>query len=336
MARKRSLQADKNDDTQLRHGYTRHEGVDMGDPTKDGTYQFGQVCPFFFSYEGVTIPLEGMYRGSSAFMVGGGPSLLKEKYEKLYLPGVLTFGMNNSAKLIRPNMWSCVDDPCRFLYSVWKDPQIMKFVPQTSFGKQIWKSTVIKGKQMWEVAKKPDGHDERVGDCPNVIGYRRNEKFHAARFFTENTINWGCHKKYGGCRSIMLASIRIMFLLGIRKIYLTGVDLKMDDANKYSFKEGRTKGAIKNNTHTYQRMLTEYFPQMKPEADKFGLEILCCNKESDICKIFPYISFEDAIAEATKDIGNTADEKTEGMYLAIKEKTKHGTWEACCKATGAV
>jgi len=330
MARMLSLEADKNDDTQLRHGYDRHEGTDTGDITGNGTYPHGQICPYFFTYEGTNVFLDGMYRGGTAFLIGGGPSLLKEKYHKLRSPGILTFGMNNSARLVRPNMWTCVDDPSRFLYSIWKDPQIMKFVPQASFKKPLWKSIVIDGEQKWEQA------EEKVGDCPNVIGFRRNEKFHAPRFFTENTINWGCHKKHGGCRSVMLSSIRILFILGIRKIYMVGVDLKMDDENKYSFNEGRTKGAIKNNNHTYNRMLTEYFPQMKPQADKWGLEIICCNSESDLCKTFSHVSFDDAIKEASHDLGDISQEKTEGMYLAFPEKQKHGTWEACAKVTGAV
>jgi hypothetical protein len=330
MARMLSLKKDKNDDTQFRHGYQRHVGDDTGDITGNGTFHYGQNCPYFFTYEGATVSLDGMYKGASAFLVGSGPSLVKEQYNKLKMPGVLTFGMNNSAKIVRPNMWTCVDDPCRFLYSVWMDPSIMKFVPQASFEKPIWDSTVKDGKQQWRLTK------TKVGDCPNVFGYRRNEKFHAPRFFTENTINWGCHREYGGCRSVMLAAIRIMFILGIRRIYLAGVDLKMDEENKYSFAEGRTKGAIKNNQNTYNRMLTDYFPKLKQEAEKWGLEIICCNAESDLCKIFSHRSFEDAIKDVTYDIGDITQEKTEGMYLAQNEKQRHKTWEACAKATGAI
>lgn len=325
-----SLKTDKNDDTQFRHGYERHVGDHLGDITANGTFPYGQNCPFFFTFEGANVSLDGMYKGSTGFLVGSGPSLLKEKYNMLKMPGVLTFGMNNSAKLVRPNMWTCVDDPCRFLYSVWTDPTIMKFVPQASFQKPIWDSTFKDGKQQWQETKL------KVGDCPNIYGYRRNEKFHAPRFFTENTINWGCHKQYGGCRSVMLASIRIMFLLGIRKIYMVGVDLKMDEENKYSFDEGRTKGAIKNNTNTYNRMLKEYFPGIAKEAEKWGLQIICCNKDSDLCKVFPHVSFDDAIKDATHDLGDVTKERTEGMYLAINEKKKHKTWEACAKATGAI
>lgn len=330
MARMLSLKEDRNDDDQFRHGYERHVGADTGDITGNGTFHYGQNCPFFFTYEGANVSLDGMYKGCSAFLVGSGPSLAKENYNLLKSPGVLTLGMNNSASLVRPNMWTCVDDPCRFLYSVWMDPTIMKFVPQAALKKPLWDSTFKDGKQQWRLTK------TKVGDCPNIFGYRRNEKFHAPRFFTENTINWGCHKDYGGCRSVMLAAIRILFILGVRRIYLAGVDLKMDEENKYSFNEGRTASAIKNNQHTYARMLKEYFPNIAPEAKKWGLEICCCNKESDLCKIFPHVSLEDAVKEAAYHLGDVTKERTEGMYLAINEKTRHKTWEACAKATGAI
>ena len=115
MPRMLSMKEVRNDDDQLRHGYERHVGSDIGDITVNNTYKFGQLCPFFFTYEGATVNLDGIYRGSTAFLVGSGPSLLKEKHQLLKSPGVLTLGMNNSAKLVRPNMWTCVDDPCRFL-----------------------------------------------------------------------------------------------------------------------------------------------------------------------------------------------------------------------------
>lgn len=327
MARMMSMCTDKNDDTQFRHGINQKEGTDTGDPTVGGTFGFGQVCPFFFNNEGASIFLDGMYRGATCFLVGGGPSLLKEDYKQLYNPGVLTLGMNNSAKTVRPNMWACVDDPCRFLYSIWRDPKIMKFIPQAALKKPLWNSTFVNGEQIWkEVTVTP-------ASCPNVIGYRRNEKFCAKRFLTEDTINWGCHKDFGGCRSVMLAALRIMFLLGIRRVFMVGVDLKMDDENKYSFPEGRSASAIRNNNNTYKRMLTDYFPQLKPEFDKWGYQVFCCNKDSDVCNIFPHVPFQEAINSATAEFGDVSQEKTEGMYLAIDEKRKHSTYEACVTAT---
>lgn len=325
-----SLNEAKDDDHVLRHGYTQHEGTDCGDPTMNGTYQFGQYCPMFFNREGATIPLEGMYRGGTCFLIGGGPSLAKIDQQQMTKPGVLTFAMNNSVKVIRPNMWTCVDDPSRFLYSIWKDPKIMKFVPMAHFTKELWDSTNRFGVDNWKKAP------ELVHACPNVWGYRRNEKFAAHRFLTENTINWGCHKDFGGCRSVMLAAFRIIYLLGIRRLFLVGVDLNMSaDQGGYAFAEGRSKGAINNNNATYARMIKEYFPTLKPHFDKAGFQVFNCNPDSAL-KVFPHVPYEEAIKIATTDCGDTSKEKTEGMYLKMSEKVRIGSQEKCFKATQGV
>ena len=41
--------------------------------------------------------------------------------------------VNNSWSLLRPTLWTCVDDPCTMLDIGWKDPGIMKLVP---YGKE--------------------------------------------------------------------------------------------------------------------------------------------------------------------------------------------------------
>ena len=157
MARMLSLNEAKGDDNVLRHGYDRHVGMDMGDPTANGTYKYGQYNPMFFNREGATLPLEGMYRGWPCFLIGGGPSLATLDLNQLNRPGVLTFGMNNSSKVFRPDLWTSVDDPSRFLYSVWLDPRIKKFVPMAAFPKGLWDSTSRGGKDNWAKAKKVVG-----------------------------------------------------------------------------------------------------------------------------------------------------------------------------------
>lgn len=316
----------RDDDHVLRHGYEVHVGANTGDPTMAGTYKYGQYCPMFFNREGATLHLEGLYRGGSCFLIGGGPSLATIDVKKMEQPGILTFAMNNSVKMIRPNMWTCVDDPSRFLYSIWRDPKIMKFVPMAHYNKELWDSSFRDDKSFWQKAP------VLVQDCPNVIGYRRNEKFAEHRFLTENTINWGCHKDFGGCRSVMLAAFRIIYLLGIRRLFLVGVDLNMGPDKGYAFAEGRSKGAISNNNHTYARMINEYFPKLKPYFDKAGYQVFNCNPESAL-KVFPHVPYEEAIKIATYDIGDTTKEKTEGMYLKLSEKMRLATQEACFQAT---
>jgi hypothetical protein len=118
--RQRSLRIDKNDDGAFRHPYGRNTNMNMDS-------EFGQHIPFFFTREGSAIDLVGQYKGRSAFLICNGPSFVKLNRNLLSEPGVMTFGINNGPKTFRPNFWTCVDDPVRFLKSIWLDPKITKF-----------------------------------------------------------------------------------------------------------------------------------------------------------------------------------------------------------------
>ena len=180
--RMNSLAIDHHDQAKLRHGRSLHEG---------GTLcgEFFQACPFFFTREGAALSLVGLHRGAAAFLMAGGPSagaLDKEPLRRCW-----TMTLNNAHSSYRGQANIIVDDPCRFNLSMWLDPTIQKFVPMGHFEKPLWDNRRLgvngHSQQQWELAK------VKVGDCPNVIGYRRNERFHAPRWLYEDTINWGNH-----------------------------------------------------------------------------------------------------------------------------------------------
>jgi hypothetical protein len=154
--------------------------------------------------------------------------------------------------------------------------------------------------------------DTKVGECPNVWFYRRNERFAADQYLFEDTINWGNHKDYGGGRSIMLAAIRVLFYLGIRTIYLLGCDFKMDNNYRYHFEQNRSDGSVKGNTETYKQLI-ERFKQLKPTFEQYGLQIFNCYSDSGL-KTFPFISVEQAVKQASKQLPDVAHERTEGLY----------------------
>ena len=298
--RQRSLKNDKHDDSAFRHPYGRNNDMKLDS-------EYSQHIPFFLTREGAEINLIGQYKGGSIFLICNGPSFVKLDHDMLKLPGIMTFGVNNGPKTFRPNFWTCVDDPARFLKSIWMDPKITKFVPQAHFEKPIFDN------DKWEMMA------AKVGDCPNVMGFRRNEKFQANRFLTETSLNWGNHKDFGGCRSVMLPSLRIPFLLGFRKIYLLGCDMKMSETYAYHFDEQRSKGAVNCNNTTYDRLKNEYLPELKPHFEAAGLQVFNCNPDSEL-KVFPFISFNDAIKEATAGIPDYRTERVWGMYSKPEEK----------------
>jgi hypothetical protein len=221
----------------------------------------------------------------------------------------MTYGINNGARTIRPNLWSCVDDPQRFLKSIWLDPCIQKIVPHSFAEKPIFDN------EKWQKANMV------VGQCPNVVYFHRNEKFHADRWLYEDTVNWGNSGDNGGGRSVMLASLKIMFLMGFRNVFLMGADFKMSETNTYHFDEQRHDGAVRGNNNTYNQLKNEFFPALKPHFDKEGFNVYNCNPESEL-KVFDFVDFNDAIQFATKNLGDVDNERTWGLYSKPKERGK--------------
>jgi len=304
--RMKSLTKDQNDINQLRYGRFRNMGATVSS-------EYYQPSPFFFTRESAVLPLVGIYRGTSAFLICSGPSFASLDKNLLRTPGVWTMATNNASVSFKTNASITVDDPCRFNASMWLNPFITKFIPCSHFEKPLWDNRFLENKgQQWGPS------NIVVGDCPNVIGFRRNEKFVPERFLYEDTINWGDHKKWGGGRSVMLAALRILFLLGFRKVYLLGVDLYMSGDKKYHFDEERTPNAIRGNMSTYKKLI-DRFAKLQPFFLAENFIVKNCNPESKLTA-FPFIKYEDAINEATSVVGDTSKEKTSGMYTSLEEK----------------
>lgn len=277
--------------------------------------EYFQYMPFFFSSEGNNdYSSVGMYKGSHAFLICGGPSFSELDHNKL--KNCLTMGLNNSIKTFRTDMWVSVDEPSRFLKSIWLDPKIKKFVPYVNEDMELWDNTI----DHWGPLKNPMNTDKnlKVRQCPNVTFFRRNDKFESSRWLFEYTFNWGDNAKWGGGRSVMLPALKILFILGIRNVYLLGCDLLMDENHKYHFDEKRDAGAQKGNMNTYKKMIEVYFPKLKPEFDKYGFKVFNCNKDSRL-KVFPYISYDEAIRRAT-DVLDIDNEISYGMYRKYSDK----------------
>jgi len=308
--RERGLKRDENDQRALRHGRERHVGFSF-------EQEYFQYMPFFFSSEGnVDYKSVGNYRGAHAFLICGGPSFGELDHNKL--KNCLTMGVNNSAKTFRPDMWTCVDQPSRFLKSIWLDPKIQKFVPFDHTESELWNNTPNEWGPLYEPGNKKN--PMRVRQCPNITYFRRNEKFEPSRWLFEYTFNWGDHSKWGGGRSVMLVAFKLMFILGIRNVYLLGCDLNMDEKNKYHFDENRDKGAQRGNMSTYKKMIEVYFPKLKPYFDSYGFKVFNCNPESRLT-VFPHMPFDEAVAKASDPL-SVETEISCGMYRKYEEKMR--------------
>ncbi len=260
-----------------------------------------QSPPLLFTGDGHSVPLGDVMRGCAAFLIAGGPSFASVDRALLETPGCLTMGLNNSAKTFRPCLWCSVDDPSHFMKSIWLDPRILKFVPAEHARKPIFDN------EAWQTS------GILVGDCPNVLFYRRNERFDADRFLTEETINWGDHARHGGGRSVMLPALRLLHFLGVRTVYLLGVDFRMTADSTYHFEQDRSQGSIVGNTKTYH-LMTQRFRALLPSFEEAGFAVYNCNPESAL-DVFPFVTLKEAIAAATAELpSRIAAERTAGLY----------------------
>lgn len=269
-----------------------------------------------------------MHNGGSCFLVCSGPSLNKLDLSKLNNAGIYTVGINNSVRTFRPNAFVSVDDPANFIMSIWHDPKITKF---TMFGKR--------NKQLWDNNKWKESK-LIVSDCPNIVYYKDNEHLkYSEEWLKEETINWGNHthrcENCGqmrpvpekgraprecpnckctdfGCRSVMLAALKIIYVLGFRKAFIIGADFTMTDDNKYAFNQERSSGSMKNNNVTY-RKLNARFDKMRPIFERNGYYVFNATPNSNL-NSFVKIDYEDAIKIAAAGFENVDKERTFGMY----------------------
>ena len=254
-----------------------------------------------------TTALRNILAGRDVFLAGGGPSANTHPLEQLNLRGTWTMCVNNMAghHRFRPHAFVCTDPPEKFCDSIWLDPQIMKFIPDAK----------LEGGRAKIRTKKQDGTfvpTERNGqqiftrDCPNTWGVKRRKwMFCDDTFFTDDAAPNGNYSegvaKTGERKTIctMLFAIRILRHLGARRVFLIGVDFKMDPTKEahenYAFGELRDPGACHSNNSQYV-IVNDWLVRLQAAGvfAKFGMELYNCNQFSGL-KAFPYVPFETAL-----------------------------------------
>lgn len=297
---------DKGDANQASWGRQRHEGFSIS------KQKFLQPAPLFFTQDHHPLWLCDMYRGRSAFLIASGPSFAELDHGPLRQPGMITMGLNNSPRSFRPNLWTCVDSPDHWIRSIWLDPLIQKFVPTSMAPRRIFNS------DSWEFMR------TKVGDCPNVVYFKRNEHFQAKQYLWEDCINWGNHKDYGGGRSVLLAAVRILFSLGIRRIFLLGVDLDMSATRTYHFDQKRHPGSVSGNMDTYSKLNT-WFKELRPIFEAEDFHVFNCNAKSKLTA-FDYVRYDDALTfvHEEMDLVNYATERSRNLYDTETREKEEG------------
>jgi len=251
--------------------------------------------------------LVNFYAGGSAFLVCGGPSLTQLDLSLLKQRGVLVAAFNNvAATTVQPNLWVSSDPVGHFCDIIWRDPTILKFVPLSRMNNNI---------RVWEGDKLVEG--PVVSSMPSLIWYDLRSGFIADRWLYEPECVWGNEGAnagdagYTGARSTMLSAIKILFVLGIRTIYLLGADFKMEvGKDNYAFPQARSRESVSHNNRTYE-VLVKRFELLLPYFEKENFEIFNCNFQSNL-RVFPFISYEEALERATFALPKEVN--TFGMY----------------------
>jgi hypothetical protein len=238
-----------------------------------------------------------LWRNSPAFLVCGGPSLKQIDLTLLQERGVVSLGVNNVAAHARTTAFVFDDPPEKFHHSLFQDPRVLKFVPHPKLKKG---ETRIKTADRFRYT----GRQVRDG-YPSVVGFRRCCEWNPETFLTNEEASWGNnlngHNKNGRPRilSTMLLGIRLMHFLGVRRVYLLGVDFGMDPANgttgNYAFAQERDQGAIDSNNHAYS-VLNTMLIELRPILEKAGFQLFNCNEHSRL-RAFDYVPFADALED---------------------------------------
>lgn len=271
---------------------------------------------------GESASLANLYRGRSAFLVCGGPSLRDMDLSHLGRRGILTMAVNNAAAVVRPHLWVSVDDPGNFHDRIWKDPGVLKFVPMGHAAKHL---RVKRGERF-------DPSAYRVAQMPGVFFFRRASRFCAGTFLTEPRVCWGCGEGvedglgHTGKRSVMLAAVRLLHYLGVRSLYLVGADFRMvEGAGNYGFDQDRTASSVRGNNATYAA-LDARFAALRPLLEADGMAVHNCTPGSGLTA-FDRMDYGVAVQRAGAECAGVLD--TRGWY---DERAKPADPSNCSEA----
>ena len=111
----------------------------------------------------------------------------------------------------------------------------------------------------------------------------------------------------------MLAALRLLFHLGIRRLYLLGCDFHMRYGEQnYAFPQARTRESVRGNNRAYH-VLDARFHKLRPYFHREDYRIFNCTPQSGLTA-FPYLPFDAAVVEARKNM--PGEIITKGMYDA--------------------
>lgn len=224
-----------------------------------------------------TVDLRGLYRGRTAVLLGGAPSLMEQPYQLLEQRGVLVLAMNNAARHVRPALFCGADNPNCYDPQILQDPCIMKF------GNIQWAKTKVDmhgdGRAYWEY--------------PGMLFWRPKSNPPWDELFVDiSDVPW--------YRNTLLVSIHILYNMGVRRIILAGSDFMSGAQGDYA--HGQELGTLEKrwNLQLYNNLVRE-LRLLKPIFEANGLELLDSSKNSRLAPVYQHIDLQAAVALCLSD-----------------------------------
>jgi hypothetical protein len=211
--------------------------------------------------------LEDRYRGRAGALICGGPSFQNVDASLIRGSGMVTMALNNSIRSYRSDLWLGVDPPLsQFDPTLWADSRVLKFIPERRVEEAVTLGAV------------------------NVAVYKRCERWCSEVIFDPSGPIADSRRGDGG-RTSMVDAIRVLFLLGVRKICLFGVDFHQSRSHGYHYPVPGYERRIAANNRLYERM-TRRLARMRPIMEAAGLRIFNCNPDSHL-EVFEKIVWPD-------------------------------------------
>lgn len=222
------------------------------------------------------------YLSQTVFFLCTGPSL--NNYDLTKLNNKITYSIKTIPLThYKTTMWCGMEKHNEISAEILEDPTIIKFVSDNVYNANY----VTNGKL------------KTFYNLQNIFWFSLSIHYQANTFFSSPDVSWGLPKnardedRIPGRRSIMLASFKLFYYLGFKRIVLLGCDFNMTPEQAYCY--GRKKGIIacQENNVLYET-LQKRFTRLKPYIAQAGIEVFNCNPNSRLT-VFPYKSYESCL-----------------------------------------
>jgi len=263
-----------------------------------------------------TTGVKNLWRNCAAFLVCGGPSIKLLPYHKLAERGVLSLAVNNVAGMVPVRAMTFNDPAEKFHEGVLLDGSIMKFVP-------VARLTRTSHTRRRDEQGNFQLTGKNIPDYPNVWAFKRRGWYTPETFLTEDAATFGNDKagneKTGRPKIIftMFMALRLLHYLGVKRVYMLGVDFHMDQAKglsgNYAFDDdryadvtdpeqhAREVAGVINGNNSHYRVANAMLTELRPIFEAAGFGVFNCNEWSRLTA-FDYVPFEQALADCRNGV----------------------------------